>query len=151
MPQTILLTHSDVSGIRKEAVAGGAITPGFLLERSSATAVVAHNSAGANAQPLFALENDLVGEDISDAYASGDTVQMIYAHRGAEIYAWLADGETASVGDYLQSDGDGALAVLVGVSTSDSGVTIAPAQAVAVALEAKSPSGADARIKVEVL
>lgn len=132
--------------IEKEAAA--AITPGMLLELTSADKVQAHSSAGQNVvPPMFALEDELQGNGIDDAYASGDPVQVWVAQRGEEVYAILADGENVSIGDPLESNGAGYLQKHVADAESwDSAapagaITVYPSQIVGVALEALDLSG----------
>lgn len=129
---------------RLEGVTDEAITPGMLVERGGSNDVQKHSVAGGNAAPLFALPNDLVGDDLDDAYASGDTVQLAMCGPGAKVYALLAHGENVSAGAYLESDGLGAL------QAHTSGTE--PASVVVRALEAKNnTTGSNARIEVEVL
>lgn len=148
-PETIILKGTP---IMKEAEAGGAITPGQLLIRSGAGTVAVHNSAGGHAAPLFARENDIAGDDIDHAYATGENVLMFVARPGDEVFAFLADGENASVGSFLESNGDGDLRVISG----DSAATVARA-VVGQALVALDLSGSSAvdpasrRIQVEVM
>jgi len=150
MANTILLRGREYV-IRKEGVTDEAVTPGHLLERGGSNDVQKHSVAGGNTGKLFALENDLVGEDIADAYASGETVQFAACPTGTEVYALLANSENASIGSALVSNGDGTLAVFSAASTSDSGVDIYPAAVVGFALEAlNNTSGGAARIRVEV-
>lgn len=147
-PKTILLKGG---GLYKEAAAGGAITPGHLIERNSSGAFVVHSTAAGNALPMFAKENDVVGNEITDAYASGDNVIAITPERGSEVYALVAAGAAAIViGNYLESAGDGTLRVL-GASAATSQAQ--RASVVARALEAvdNSVGTAPARIRVEVL
>jgi len=103
MPNTIVLKGDFV---RKEGVAGGAITPGHLISGFD-TGLVVHADAAGEARKAFALENDLVGEGITDAYASGDTVQYGIFQPGAEVYAIA--GSAVTKGDPLGSDGNGKL------------------------------------------
>ena len=72
MANTILLKGR---GIRKEAVGSGTITPVDLLNITSAGLLIRHGSASLKAAPLFAVENDLIGNEITDDSASGDYVQ----------------------------------------------------------------------------
>lgn len=138
--------------IRKEYAAGGDVTPGHLVRLNSSGQIVAHSGAGANAQRLFAIENDLAGDGIDTAYESGDRAQCVVCPRGTEIYALLADGENVSVGDFLESAGDGTLRKH---EADSAGVVEFPEAVVAVALEALdiSASGnAEAgRIRVEIV
>lgn len=136
---------------RDEAVAGGAITPGMLVRRSSATQVVAHSTAGGNNQKMFALENDLVGEGISTAYASGDQVQLGICQRGAKIDALLETGANVAVGDALESNGAGALQAHVKPNTDASALPLEMDSIVGYAREAlNNSSGSNARIEIEV-
>lgn len=107
MANTIKLKkYSDVV---EEFTAGGAITPGHLVMVNSSGDVVVHNSAGGNAFPMFALENELEGEDMDTAYASDDQVQVWIPGRGDIVNAILKDGQNVVIGDWLESAGDGTL------------------------------------------
>ena len=139
-------------GTQVEALAGGAITPGHLLSRATAGTLVVHPNAGQNAEPLFAYEDELQGKPISTAYASGARVLARLMRLGDQVYALLANGETAVIGSFLESAGDGTLQV---VPTDSAGEVKYPASVVAVALEAvdmSDSSGADSngRICVEI-
>jgi len=135
-----------------------AITPGFLLELASATTVQAHSSSAGNVvPPMFALEDELQGNGITDAYAVSAKIQCWIPGRGDIVYALLANGQTASVGSFLESDGAGRLNVYAAdVASSGEAQTIYPNPIVGVALEAvdmSDSSGADptGRIKVRIL
>ena len=108
--ETIKLTkHSDVI-IEKEADA--AITPGMLLELNSDDEVLAHDTAGANVVPImFALEDELQGRGIDTDYAAGDQVQVWIPYRGDIVNALLADDQDITLGEYLESNGEGRLQV----------------------------------------
>ena len=128
--------------VRKEAEASEAITPGHLVEFGGANELRKHATAGAQARKAFALENDLIGKGIDDAYASGESVQYGIFQPGSEVYALLLTGESCSKGDFLESAGNGTLQV---ASTPVEGSNVA------VALEAKTGGGAPLRVKAEVL
>jgi len=142
-------------GVPKEATASGAITPGHLLERTSAAVdtVKVHATAGGDVVPkLVAVEDDLQGKEIGDAYTSANNVLMRVATPGDECYMLLKNGENVAKGDLLESAGNGELQK----HTADSGaVTEYNEQIVGVALEsvdmsdssAADPSG---RILVEI-
>ncbi|MBW1723512.1 MAG: hypothetical protein JRJ78_15830 [Deltaproteobacteria bacterium] len=138
--------------IRKEAKAGGTITPGHLLYYSAADTVKVHASSGQPTGAMFAIENSLEGGEIGDDYSTGDRVQYVHARPGDEIYAWLKDGENVSVGDYLQSGGNGDLIKYV---ASSAGKIEYPNSIVAVALEAVNLSASSntthGRIKIAVV
>lgn len=134
------------SDVVEELTAAGAITPGHLLELDSNGKVVVHNSAGQNVLPMFALENELESEDIDDAYATDDVVQVWVPYRGDIVYAILADGNDVAIGDYLESAGDGTLqkyAADVESAASNEPVdfTSYTNQIVGQAIEAKDTSG----------
>lgn len=140
-----------------EKIAAGTIVPGMLLELTSADKVQAHSNAGQDAVPYFAIEDALQGKGINNNYAVDDRVRVWVAIQGSEVYAWLADGENASIGSLLESDGNGRLRV----HTADSaGAVEYPLAIVAQAIEAKNLSGSsggessgaqgDQRIKVRI-
>lgn len=99
------------TGIRREALASGAITPGHMVELSAAAAdtVLAHNSAGQNCYPAFAVEDDLQGNEIGDAYADGARVQYNIYSPGDVVYALVTNGQAATKGAFAESGGDGGL------------------------------------------
>lgn len=159
-PNTILLKGD---GLFKEAPAAGTITPGHLVQRNSSGNIVVHATASGNAQPAFAVENDIMGLGCTDNYTTtaNKQVHFVIPERGAEIWALVPAAAAAIViGDLLDSNGDGTLkkytapsqAVAEGGAAS---YTIAPKvlAPVAMAIEAvdNSAGGTVARIKVEVL
>lgn len=137
MPYAICLKGDFV---RKEGEASAAITPGDLIEFGGSNDLQVHSVVGGPARKAFALENDLVGKGVDDAYTAGDTVQYGVFQPGAEAYCRLAATETCSKGDFLESAGNGRLQV-----TSSA----VPASIVGVALEAQGSAGG--RIKIEVM
>ena len=144
-------------GIPKEAKASGAITPGHLLERTSASVdtVRVHTTAGGNVVPkIFAVEDDIQGKEISQAYATTNNVLMRVCQGGEEVYAIIKNGQIVAKASLLESAGDGTLQV----HTPDSGsVTELNEQIVGRALEAcdmSSSSGADpagGRCRIEIV
>lgn len=157
IPKTIKLKkYSDVI---EEYDASATIIPGELLEMDTNGDVKPHATAGGNIGPvMFALEDELQGDEIDDTYASGDPVQVWIPGRGDEVYAILADGQNASIGDFLESAGTGALAVH---SADISDAPNLTNQIVGIALEAvdrsgstedsSSPLGGDYRIKIKIV
>ncbi len=95
--------------IINEYPAEAAILPGELIQLNSSGNVEVHDVAGGNLLHMFALEDELQGNGIDDAYAAGDKVQCWVAVRGEEVYAILADGEDIAIGDFLESNGAGEL------------------------------------------
>jgi hypothetical protein len=139
MANTILLKGR---GHRVEKVAAGAITPGHLVKMDSTGKLAVHNTALGAAARIFAVENDLVGKEITDAYAANDYVQAEHLGAGDEVLAFLKVAAPAVViGDYLEAGGNGAL------QKQTTGI------ALAYALEAidNSAGGTQVRIKVALL
>lgn len=97
------------SDVIEEYTASGAILPGMLLEYTTTGAVKAHSQAGKNTFKMFALEDELQGKGINDAYVNNDKVQAWIPYRGDEVLALLSDGENVVIGDLLESDGFGRL------------------------------------------
>lgn len=94
----------------EELIAAGAITPGHIVEITSAGTVQSHATAGGNVAPLMvALEDELQGKVITEAYSSGNPVQVWHPLPGDRFYGILADGNDVEVGDLLESNGDGTL------------------------------------------
>ena len=145
MGNTILLKGR---GIRTEAVAGGAITPGHLVALNSTGKLVVHPTAGGLAVPTFAVENDLEGKDIADAYATNDYVQAETLYSGCEVLARVAAGAAAiAKGAYLQSAGDGTLQNRA-AGTPGSAF---PGIGIAQALEAVDNSGGGTVVTIKVV
>lgn len=148
---TIILNGDPFRG---EGKANAAITPGQLIERMSTGNLRRHATAGQNAQRMFALEDELQGNEITVDYAANNIVQYGIFSGGSEVYALLAEGETAVIGSFLESDGAGDLRV----HTTDSAGAVENVEGiVAQALEAvdlSGSSGADPatrRIRVEII
>jgi len=142
-PNTIVLKTSDQHRTL-ERVAGGAISPGHLLQLNSSNQLVKQSTSAGPVLKLFALEKEYDGKGITGAYASGDTVIAGDFQSGDEVYARLAAGATAIViGDKLIAHTDGTLKK-TGATTDFF---------VAVALEAvdNSGGGAEAMIKVKLI
>ena len=138
------------SDVIEEFAAGGAITPGHLIAVNSAGAVVVHATAGGNVLPMFALEDELQGKGIDDAYASGDQVQCWIPYRGDIVYALLEDGQSVAIGDFLGSTGSGTLQVLTEESAGPVEVIVGVATE-AVDLSASANLSADGRIQVRII
>ena len=130
-----------------------ATTPGMLLELTSAGTVQAHSTAAGDALPMFAFEDELQGKAITDNYAASAKIQCIIPRRGDQIQALLADGQTAVIGSFLESNGAGALNVYAADAPSE---TSYPDSIIGVALEALDLSDsanltALGRIKVRIM
>lgn len=140
----------NYSNVFLEKTAAGAITPGMLIEFDSNGKVQAHNSAGENALKMFALEDELQGNGISDAYAADDQVNCWIPGRGDIVNALLSNGEDVSIGDFLESDGAGRLQK----HNPSSEVSEYPEGVVGIALEAvdmSGSSGEDPSGRIQVL
>lgn len=145
------IVAKEYVGIRDEKTADGAITPGMLVERTSAGKVKAHDQAGGPAAALFALEDENRGNGIDVAYANGDVVKLWRPVPGEQVYAIADDttSNTIAIGDFLESDGTGRLrkaTTLTSAGNKEFGNAL-----VAVALEAVTPGSPAPRILVEIL
>lgn len=140
----------------KEYVANAAITPGHLCELMSTGKARVHATAGGSAQTMFALEDDNLGGEIGTAYTSANVARFGIFRPGDEVFGILADGQTAVIGSFLESAGDGTLNVYSEDSGVVSGAELADHSIIGVALEAVDMSdsaGADPspRIRFEVM
>lgn len=120
----------------KEASAGGAITPGHLLQRSSTTDVVVHATAGGDAFGRFvALEDQASGKGIADAYAASDTVIYQPMLPGEEVLAIASAAIVANA--FVESAGDGRVRTL--------------AVGVEIGIAREAAGAADDRITIEIV
>lgn len=98
-------------GWHKEYMASAAITPGYLCELFNSSGVLKvrkHATAGGRARRLIALENSLVGKDLTQAYAASENVILEEMSGGVEVNMLVAASATAiTIGDLLESAGDG--------------------------------------------
>jgi len=140
--------------IHKEYKAAAAITPGMLCELASTGKGQAHSTAGGTAQKMFALEDELRGKGIGDAYTTDNMAQFGIFNPGDEVYALLANGEVTVVGSKLESNGDGYMRV---VDADASVGDIAVQSVVLIAMEVLDMSGSSGedpesqRIRCEVM
>lgn len=116
--------------IQKEALSNEAITPGHLLELLSTgkvqklTSDIANNTE--NISVLVALEDDLIGKDLTEDYATGVVVQYAAAKSGQEFLLRVPTGAAAIViGDRLQSNGASAVGTVVLAAATDAAIAIA--------------------------
>jgi len=130
-------------GIVIEKEAAAAITPGNLVELTTADKVQNHSGDAGRAAKMFALEDELQGKGISDAYTTGDVVQVWIPTPGDVVYATIAANENVAVGNFLVSKGTGQLKKIA----SD---TVADAQVIGIALKATNVATA-ARIPVQII
>lgn len=125
-----------------DVAAGGAITPGMLIERYNSTGTPlfrAHSVAG-GAGSTYALNQSMLNKGVDDPYAIGDLVEAAVLQKGSTAWALIASGANIANGDPLSSNANGTL-------KAASGTTIA------IALESKNNSAGpgNARIRVEVV
>lgn len=139
MAKTIVLKGDF---LLKEGNASSAITPGHLVEFGGSADLRVHSTVGGPARKAVALENDLIGKGIDDAYAANDRVRYGIMKPGSEVNMLLLTGESCSKGDFLESAGNGTLQV---ASTPVEGSNVA------VALEAITGGASPKRVRVEIL
>lgn len=100
------------------------VSPGDLVEVhiSAGRKLRRHAGAGLNAQKLFALNRDELGQGPADAdsdYAIADQVKTGHFSSGMRLRAQIASGETVTGIEALESDGAGALQVAVADAATD--------------------------------
>lgn len=139
--KSIIVKRLGAEVIEEITATAVAIKPGYLLELASATTVQAHSTAGGNVLPMFAIEDAQQGRSIATDYAASTKIQCWIPRRGDIVYAYLADGENVSAGDFLESAGDGTLkkhvADVESFESADPGsITVLGAQIVGQAIEA---------------
>lgn len=108
--KTIVVNQVSRDRAQIERVPAAAFHPGHLLELTTADKVQKHSTQnGLVTPPMFAIEDNLQGKTINDAYATTGRAQVWMPQRGDEVYAVLADGQNVSIGSKLASNGDGTL------------------------------------------
>jgi hypothetical protein len=135
--------------IVEEYEANAALFPGHLVELMSTGKIRKHATAEGTVLPMFALEDELQGNDNDTAYAAADRVQVWIPNRGEIVLAVLKDGQNVAIGDFLESAGDGTLQKHVNDEDSwesnskqePGNVTVIPQVIVGTALEAVDLSG----------
>ena len=153
MSNTIKL--KNYLNVFEEYVAVAAITPGMLIYLTSADKVAVHATLDGNALPMFAIEDELQGNDIDTAYVAGDKVQVWIPTRGDQVNALLLDEEVVAIGDFLTS-GTGGYLKKLDVAAS-AAVIENPMLVVGVALttlnlsSSSAAATADMRIKVRIV
>jgi hypothetical protein len=106
LPKTIIL-KGDFD-LQDEARAAATITPGMLIDRNTANAVIPHATAGGPAAMDIAIENQHISKTINDNYLTGDLVFLHRLKKGEEFYGLLPAGAAAvTPATYLTSNGDG--------------------------------------------
>ena len=144
MTQFNTIKIKKYSDVIEEFVANAELFPGMLIELMSTGKVRKHATDDGNVLPMFALEDEMQGGSIQDAYAAGDQVQCWIPYRGEIVYAILEDGQNVAIGDELTSSGNGLLKKYV--PSDDSTFRQHPLQIVGWAAEAMnlaSSSGGD--------
>ena len=111
MPNTVILRGDPV---RREDRATGVITPGHLIEFASNDRLQVHSTSGGGAARMFALECDYIGDPVTEAYAADDRIPYADCAPGDIVWAHLASGQNVARGDYLMSNGSGALTAQTG-------------------------------------
>ncbi len=149
MLRVVVIGHNEA--LYKEAEVAEAITPGHLVTLNSSSKLIKHNvagpaaAAGANAQGIVrvAVENDIFGGGIDDAYAAGDQGLYQVLDSGAEFMALVAAAAPAiAVNDLVESAGNG---------TVRKTTVVANAIGRATAALDNSGGATAARLRVEVL
>lgn len=125
------------------------LSPGHLVEKTSADLVQKHSTEGGDAELAFAVEDALQGKTIADVYAVSTRVFYHLQHVGSEVQAFLKAGENVVIGAKLVSAGDG---TLIAEGSVSSGVTVKRVVAIATeALDLSASGDVDTLMDVRVL
>lgn len=144
-PRTIHLAGPKV--VVDHLTAGGAITPGMLVEIYGDSGVLkwrAHASATEQVSAAVALEESELNLGITNAYASGERVKAAYLAPGSVFYGIIPSGQNISKGALLQSNGDGKLKA---ASATTAAANVAKFQA----LDGPGSVLVDTRLRVQVI
>jgi hypothetical protein len=140
MSNTVIL--KGFYGVRKEAKAATAITPGDFLSYGPSGV---SRAAAAGVEKLVAVENEVVGWDLNHDYAINENVLYEAVHSGQEVNALVAAGAAAiAAGDAVKISANGKVAKAT-LPTDIAGVVGYSM----VALD-NSGGGSPARLRVEI-
>lgn len=149
-PNIILLQVNGAERPIFERAAAAAVTPGDLINVTSAGLVTPIAAANTPNARMFALENPYAPDPtltaLAQAYATSDQVRYVHAQGGDMVYARLATSQTVAIGDVL---GPSATAGCLAKLTVDA-TTIAGAPC-GIAEEAVTTTGAVGRIRMRVI
>lgn len=90
-----------------ELPAAASILPGVIAVRSSGQAAAAGAALAADVE-FFVVDANVLGE-ITEAYATGDTVQLLRPTSGEYYYVRLAASQTIAAGNGLTTNSSGLL------------------------------------------
>ena len=96
-----------------ELQVGEAVTPGHLVEVIAGPKIQKHSTAGGKCTKSFAIEQTGIGNTIATASGATDFIPFVVARPGDIIIGRLKASENVSVGDWVESAGDGTLRKLV--------------------------------------
>lgn len=100
----------DGDGYRvEEAIAAAGLSPGHIVEKTSANEVQKHSEEGGYGQVMVAVEDALQGNTVDTAYSSAALVQYHIETPGTCFQGILKAGENVAIGVALISDGAGRL------------------------------------------
>ena len=137
---TSVTIKSDVE-VQEAKATAVAITPGHLIERTSGDLVQKHGTAGGNAVPTFAIEDEWQGEEVTHAYDASGRIFFKFFRPGDRCVGRLANGQNVAIGEKLVSNGDGTLKKYTAAASA--AVIVEPEEIVAVAREAVDLSSSD--------
>lgn len=144
MLRVVVIGHNQA--LYKEVDAAEAITPGHVIDLNSSGKAIKNTTTGLgkNRQGvLVAVENDMFGKGIDDAYALNDRVIYQPLDRGCEFMALVAAGAAAIVyGDPID---------LVSGGTVKKATDYTTAIGRAVAALDNSGGATPARLRVEII
>lgn len=121
---------------RREAIAAGTISPGYLVEVDGVSTgvdpdpeLVPHGTAAQVAQQVaFAVEYSATGMGIEDDYESGDEMYYFVGLPGDRFLAVHNTAEDVAFGDEVVSAGDGTVRALDTVGGDAAGAVIGEAR-----------------------
>jgi len=159
-----VINVNDHDVLKREAVAAGAITPGMLIARATTGKVAVHTVANGVAQLRIALENQLFGKGIDDAYAADDRVPYMIARSGDEFNGLIAEGQNVAISYKLISAGNGLFqkasptetkaSIVTGTSGAKNGITYTSVlygyEGNGIEIKLVDPSGANQALAVSV-
>jgi len=148
-PNKIMIAGDPTTVIRHHPAGVGTIVPGMLIEGFNNGGVYSwrpHSAAAGIAPAFIAIDEPILNQTLSTtgpAYGAGALIPVWPARLGDVAWMLIPSGQNVTVGDALQSNGDGKLKAATATTATGNVAHFR-------ALETTGAVTADTRVRVQV-
>lgn len=97
-----ILVRAKAEQVREFIVATAAVTPGMIIEPSSATAGKPNTVVAMPISRIIAVNHEVEGETVDESYAVGERIKGVIVEPGEEVRLRLKSGDTSAVNGSLK-------------------------------------------------